>query len=635
MAPHALDLAPFAARLLAGIAAGGLTWLLAADYGGMLIARFITIAHPAGRFGVAAAAGYAAIGSIVGVLGLIGEINPFTMVGLLACAVLIRAPVYVHSLRSARKWWATGRAAAVRLDAVGKAAIVVVSLAVITALVNAALPAVWWDPIAYHLPIVAAALRQGSFAFDPHIVQTGFPQLAEAAAIPAYAVAGTAGAAMVTLGAGLCVVLVAWALADSVCEHSGAAAAMLVASSALWAWLAPSFYVDIPFALFTLAALLAALQVGTTLRDPHKTIDVAEAATLTGMLCGAAAGVKYSGLSVIAVVAIVILVVAKRERTRVMVAFAVGCALIGGAWYLRSWLLTGDPVYPFAASWFIHTQAVRDFGVRYVDMTRHWCGGGSTIMDLVTLPYRLFADPRSFCGDPGIALRVALVFALAAIALIPRARVLAVVGVVLTLFWFITSQQWRFLLPALFIYAAIAAAGLSGLGPRLRTWGGMIIAALGCLTILSNWSPAWQSQASASIVPALPYISGRADALTYLDMRLETFAAARWLREFGIDGNQIVALDDVRDYYMPAGTMWANPFYQQAIALDWSVPTKVRYSGLTSAGKLYLVVNMNDAYLRRTPTGVDWGAFQQDRRHGLREMFNRNGVAVFDMSALR
>ena len=636
MAPHALDLAPFAARLLAGIAAGALTWLLAADYGDMLVARFITIAHPAGHIGVAAATGYAAIGSIVGVLGLLGEINLFTTAGLLACAVLIRARVYVRAFRSAGGWWTKGRAALERLDGLDRAALIVVTLAVVTASVNAALPAVWWDPIAYHLPIVTAALRQGAFAFDPHMVQTGFPQLGEAAAIPAYAIAGTAGAAMVTLGAGLCIVLVVWTLADGVCEHSGAFAAMLVASSALWAWLAPSFYVDMPFALFALAALLVALRAGSKLNDTvHKTGNVAGAAMVAGMLCGAAAGVKYSGLGVIAIVAVVMLAVAQGERARVLLPFAGGCALIAGAWYLRSWLLTGDPVYPFAAASFIHSQAVRDFGARYADMTRHWCGGGSSLGDLLSLPYRLFADPRSFCGDPGIALRVAVVFALAAVALVPRARLLAAVGLVLTLFWFVTSQQWRFLLPALFIYCAIAAAGIAGLGPRLRTWGGMIMAALGCLTVLANWSPSWRAQASASTVPALPYISGRFDARAYLDARLESFAAARWLSEFGIDGNQIVALDDVRDYYMPAGIVWANPYYQQAIALDWSLPTTTRYRGLTAAGKLYLVVNTNDVYLRRTPTGVDWAALQQDRHHGLREIFSRNGVVVFDMSALR
>ena len=220
-------------------------------------------------------------------------------------------------------------------------------------------------------------------------------------------------------------------------------------------------------------------------------------------------------------------------------------------------------------------------------------------------------------------------------ALIPRTRFLAIIGAALTIFWFATSQQWRFLLPMLFIYCAIVAAGIWACGPRLRMWGGMAITALGCLTVLTNWSASWQSQASASLVPAFPYISGRSDARVYLDARLETFATARWLTEFGIDGGQIVALDDVRDYYMPTGTVWANPFYQQAIALDWSLPARLRYRDLTSTGKMYLVVNTNAAYLRRTPTGVDWAALEQDRRHGLREIFSRNGVVVFDMSGSR
>ena len=55
----------------------------------------------------------------------------------------------------------------------------------LTGLVAAVLPATWWDPIAYHLPLFAFALERHTFALQP-MVPSAFPQLADAAALPAF-----------------------------------------------------------------------------------------------------------------------------------------------------------------------------------------------------------------------------------------------------------------------------------------------------------------------------------------------------------------------------------------------------------------------------------------------------------------
>jgi hypothetical protein len=136
-------------------------------------------------------------------------------------------------------------------------------------------------------------------------------------------------------------------------------------------------------------------------------------------------------------------------------------------------------------------------------------------------------------------------------------------------------------------------------------------------------------------VPAFAYISGAQSGEQYVDARLETFAAARWLADRGIAGERILALDDVRDYYFPRGTAWANPFYQQALAIDWQSPSRVRYAQLRTLGISYVVVNRNPAYLARTPTGVDWSALEADTQHGLRQVFGANGVFVYDLGGMR
>jgi hypothetical protein len=620
VAIHALDLAPFWTRLVMGFAAGALTWIIAADIGCELVGRWIRFNHPAARLAVGAATGYALLGSAVGLLAIARAVHPVSLSALLAIALVLRAPKLLQRLRSLPAACTRALNAFRSADLTIRLALLVKVCAECTGLVIAALPPVWWDPIAYHLPIAAATLSGGGFAFDPQMVQSGFPLLGEAAALPAYALAGSAGAAMVTVGAGMCVALLVWAIADMLSAGSGPVAGMLVVTSGLWLWLAPSFYVDVPFAMFVIAGILVALE--THDRSPFLV------AALAGALAGAAAATKYSGLALALIIFVLAVWAAGPHRRQGFLGFLAGFAVIAAGWYLRTFVLTADPIYPFLSHALAAVSQVRDFAARYVEMTTHWCGGGSSLADLVTLPYRLVADPRQFCGDPGLALRIGIVFAIIAVIVIVRARVVAAVCAVMTLFWFATSQQWRFALPALFLYAAIIAAGVSTAGERLRQIGTVVLSLLGAYVVLTNWLPELRSQASSTIVPAYAYIAGRQSAEQYLDTRLETFAAARWFAEHNIPGDQIVALDDVRDYYFPRGTAWANPYYQQVIALDWHADFQARYREFAIRGYKYIVVNSNDAYLHRTPTGVDWNVFARDRQR-FTQLFSANGVTIY------
>ena len=620
---HQLDFAPFWLRFTCGLGAGALTWIIAADVGCDLVGRWIRFGHPAARLAVGAAAGYALLGSAVALLGLAYAIHPVSLYLLLAVALVLRAPRLLQKLRSLSPTYARALQALRAADPATRLALLVKVCAEGTGLVIAALPPVWWDPIAYHLPIAAAALWRGGFAFDPQMVQSGFPLLAEAAALPAYALSGSAGAAMVTIGAGMCVALLVWALADMLSAGTGPIAGMLVVTCGLWLWLAPSFYVDVPFAMFVIAGVLVAIEADNTAKP-------FVVAGLAGALAGAAAATKYSGLALALIVLVLGLKTAGAYWRQGLLGFLAGFTLVAAGWYVRTFVLTGDPVYPFLSHALAPASQVRDFATRYVEMTRQWCGGGRSFVDLITLPYRVVSDPRQFCGDPGVALRIGIVFAIAALLVNVRARVVAAVCALMTLFWFATSQQWRFSLPALFLYAALVATGVSAAGERLRRIGMVALSAFGAYVVLTNWLPALRSQASSTIVPAYAYVAGKQSAEQYLDSRLETFAAARWLAEHDVQGDQVIALDDVRDYYFPRGTAWANPYYQQVIALDWGAQFQARYHGLAVRGYKYIVVNTNEAYLGRTPTGVDWNVFANDRRR-LTQRFSANGVAIYQM----
>jgi hypothetical protein len=639
MSAHPLDLAGFGPRLFCGLFAGVITWLVAADYGSALVSRWVKFDNAAARIGVGAAFGYALLGSSVAVLGLFHLIHPWFLYILLAVAVALRLPHWVRKF-GANKLAHSCSSASLRASTGDWAASLVIAFAVLTGIIAAALPAVWWDPIAYHLPLVSMALARGTIVFSPHMVQTGFPQLGEAAALPAYAIAGSAGAAMATLGAGLCLAFLAGVLANRVALGSGIAAAMLVCSCPLWLWLAPTFYVDIPFAMFVVAAIAvilerkedeADLKVGCYTGRVGWSSGGVGCYMIAGSLGGAGAAVKYSGLVACAIVLVFAIVRGRPQWWKTSAAYAAGAVVISAGWYLRTFAATGDPLYPFLSLQFAHASSIASFAARYIDMTRHWCGGGSSPSDLLALPYRLLVTPRSFCGDPGLGLRTGIMFALAAIVTIRVAFPIALLTVALTVAWFYTSQQWRFAIAPVATYAALVAAGTTALGARLRPVFVLALSVLGAYSIAVNWLPFELPQATQSLVPGVAYVLGRQTASQYVDERLETYAAARWLWERNVPGNEILALDDVRDYYFPAGTVWANPYYQQALTVDWQTGAQDRYARLRALGFRYLVVNANEAYIGRTPTGIAWMVFAQDAHTVLHEEFQRNGVAIYSL----
>jgi hypothetical protein len=615
-----LDTGSFAARLSAGLGSGAVLWIASGAVGCQFFDRWLACLPAYGRRAFGAAAGFALIGTCVGLLGLVHALS-FVSLTLLAAAALACAIPSVPSWPARLRGIADGFRSANGLD---KAAWLIAGTAWITGAIAAALPAVDWDPLAYHLPIAAAALAHGTFNFDPDLAQSAFPLLAEAAALPAFALAGSAGAAFAILGAGIALSLVAAALAERVRAGSGPLTCALVASSSLWLWIAPAFYVDVPFALFALAALGLAL----TLDDLN-----AHSASLIGLFAGAAAAMKYPGLEIV-VIAIVIVAwrAARPARWPAIAAFAGSAAAVAGGWYVRSFALTGDPVYPFATGLLGRPADTQAFASRYVSMTSDWCGGHATFADFALLPWRLLTGPQLYCGDQGYALRLAAVLFAAAL-FVPRARPFATLTIVLVTLWFWTSRQWRFLTTAVATYAIAAAAGLDALAERHRP---MIVGALLLLSassVVLNWLPQPGRDASNSLAPGFAYIAGAETGHEYLSRRLEGYDAGAWALARLAPGDRMASLDDVRSYYLGPAAVDLNPYYQAQWQLDWSAPPAQRYRALSAARVKYLIVNENRAYLARTPVDVDWTTLAADERaRAIQRVFAENDVVVYELA---
>ena len=617
-----LDASPFWLRLLFGIAGSALTWWSAIDLGRYAFAalRISRAVSPA----AGAALGYALLGTIVALFGFAHLITLWTFLTLFAVQAALRLAFDRRFALPPSP--AAYRAYFVCMPGGDKLAVIVTAFAWLTGVIAAALPATWWDPIAYHLPIAGFALANHALGADA-MVQSVFPLLGEAAALPAYAIGGSAGAALTTLGAGIALALVCSGWAERIAAGSGRLAGAMVSCSALWIWLAPSFYVDVPFAMFAVTALALAAN-GRAEGEEGGAWSVA-----AGLLAGAAAATKYPGIIVVlACVGVAIAAAPRGNRLRSAADVAAAALLVAAGWYMRTAALTGDPLFPFLST--TASGEVGGFAQRYVTMTRQWCGGSSTLADAVALPIRLMTEPRTFCGDPGYALDLGAVFVLASLFIARRTAVVLAACAALTAFWFFSSQQLRFLVPAVCLFAIAAAAGTTVVPERSRPIVRALLVVLCTVGVLVNWLPGPARDASNSIAPGFAYVAGAQSGDDYLSQRLEFYDAVLWVRahpRLDARGSTLrpAALDDVRDYYFGPDVRWLNPYYQ-AYALDWHSPD--RYRRLRRAGFIYLIVNANDAYVHRTPTGIDWTVLREDAADGtLRARFEKNGVTVYEL----
>jgi dolichol-phosphate mannosyltransferase len=241
---------------------------------------------------------------------------------------------------------------------------------------------------------------------------------------------------------------------------------LFVAVSPIWWWTAKIEYADLALtAYFGLGALLLYRQLR------RRSVDLALSA---GVILGLAGACKYQGLVLVAAALAGFLVAALTARipwhqvARAGVILACGVALPGSVWWLRSWLHTGTPFFPFFAPPGSSGDAYRLFSVNLA------LGPGRSLSALLLmgyhvasmLPYR-YGDPFAF-GLPLLLLQITAVLALwtcrrAWRAPSPTLVFLAVAVTAYFLFWFLTMPVQRYLAALLPMFAVLFLASLKAL----------------------------------------------------------------------------------------------------------------------------------------------------------------------------
>lgn len=288
---------------------------------------------------------------------------------------------------------------------------------------------------------------------------------------------------------------------------------------------------------------------------------------LLGLFAGAACAVKLTGLSTAAVLLMLGALHAGGASLAGLARFAIVASVFAVPFYLRAWVQTGNPLYPFFASWFTSDEATLEMSRLHHKMgDRYGFHGWSAFFKVPILAayHKVSAFDRVIVGWQFVA-----AIALAVVAAIPRFRGphgrlalhCAIGAALMYVFWFFTAQQTRFLLPLSLILTVAAGGGLAGLANVHARVPPIVAGALLVLTAViavndssfvhyrAAWTDAWRKQPSRPVAA----MAGQGYTKAVRALLKETPPDARVLLMF-----------ERRGLYIPRRHEIGTPFFQAA-----------------------------------------------------------------------
>ena len=316
------------------------------------------------------------------------------------------------------------------------------------------------DSLAYHLPYARFYLEHGSLAVDETLrfpLHSHNVNLLYSAALirPGATLAQLLHAAM-----GWLAMLGAYGMAR---HWRGWPAALLAAGGMLlfgeFVFSFSAAFVDNGAMLFVTAAFFALVLWSEG--GPRSLL------WCSALFAGTAMGTKYFGA--LFTVPLGLWVLSHSRSFGLTFRFALGVAVFGLFWYLRSWWISGNPVHPFAGDIFGYwLWTPEELAGQMLELGGH--GVDRTWLNFLLLPKLLFSERASFNGWTGLGGLLVGAFMFSCVLLPwqrPAVRVLQITGFAWLVFWFESAQVIRYLTLALPLMSLSAAMAWTGLFMRL------------------------------------------------------------------------------------------------------------------------------------------------------------------------
>jgi hypothetical protein len=330
------------------------------------------------------------------------------------------------------------------------------SVIILLALVGALTPPASQDALVHHLALPKTFIREGRIVELPYNYFSYFPAGMEMLFLYGLLLRGPAVATLLHLSFGLATF--ALILAGGRSLGMGSRARLIAATAFLSAptvWMEMTWaYIDLALTFYAALSLIALLHY----RQDRKLGWI----FLTGFSLGGALSIKYTALYIACILLLLLLFVLRehkqsiwavihRASTLLIIALLVSCP-----WFIRNLLYTGNPLFPFFLNLIpSHNPGWDAERARLVLLVLSRYGGeNKTLLDYLLVPFKLsflarYGSDKYFQGMIGPF----FFFSIPLLVAIRRTRIeiryLFGFSIIFYLFWLLSAQEIRYLLPAI------------------------------------------------------------------------------------------------------------------------------------------------------------------------------------------
>jgi len=403
-----------------------------------------------------AAAGFGMLSISIFILGACQILYQTTIWGVLGLFMVL---AFVGWISPRYRWrWAVPTIS--RFNALERAAGCLLGASIVAGCLLALTPPVGNDTLSYHLAVPKLYLQHHGFYFIPGNIFAHYPLGSEMLYIAGLVMEGDVTAKAIHFIFALLVLTGMWQwVANQLDAFVEAVPALLIFFTIPSVFVtAHMAYSDLIFTLYVFLSVYAFL-------NWHARNQTGWLA-FCGMLSGMAMATKYAGLLLPLLGCLGILWSCRhreadsRKAVMLLCVFLTAATVVGGPHYLKNWIMTGNPLYPFFYKIFGGTGWDPVLARRF-DLFHRMLGMGRHISDYLMLPWNVsfhakMNSPR-FDGIVGPIFILTLPFAFGMRQLPLAIKVALAYCGISFLFWAATVQQIRYLMP-IFPFLAIWVA---------------------------------------------------------------------------------------------------------------------------------------------------------------------------------